>query len=1056
MQTWISKMIKFRKTVLLGTVAVTFGLLLQLKSLNVIIDPDSTLPQTHPYIATGNIIEKTFGNKFTIIIGLTVKEGTIYQEPVLSMVQRITQELQMSPAVVKANLMSLSAKRAKNISGNSEGMSVVSLMKSIPQTESEMASLKKAVQSNPAYENLLVSKDEKTTQIVAEFKKIDGGFKAIKAIVRGIVEKENNPNIEISTSGLPMFLALLEQYSSRMAFLFPLALLIIGLIHFEAFRTVQALILPLVTALLAVAWAMGFLGLMHEPFDVFNSSTPILILAIAAGHAVQILKRYYEEFTYVKKSNPELSPKEQSEKAVLQSLTKVGPVMIVACTVAALGFFSLMIFEIKSIRTFGIFTGAGVISALILELTFIPALRSMLPPPGEKEVNRESAHSFWDRLTMKFYNLAMYERKKVYTFVTLAVVILSLGGYWLKIDNSQKGYFYGKIQQRMDDDLINEKMAGTNPFYVLIEGPQEDSIKRPDVLRAMDKLQTFIETKSEIGKTLSIVNFIKKMNQSMNGDKKEFYSVPDKQELVAQYLLLYSNSGEPGDFDSYVDYGYQKAVVTAFSKTDRSSFLEATSKEIQEFTKSTFPQDIKVTIGGGGLGGVALNEIMIKEKVLNILQIMGAVFIVSSLVFRSLLAGLLILVPLVAAVMVNFGIMGLLGIPLQIATALVSAMAVGIGADYGIYMSYRMREELKQNVDEEVAIKKAFQSAGKAAIFVSTAVAGGFGVLMLSVGFMIHIWMGFLIALAMLVSSVTALTLFPALIFTLRPKFIFNERKNKMPNELKVAATSLGVLLISMHLAHAGNPAKAVTAAKPMTADEIAIQAFSISKVADSVSDSTFRLINSNGQERVRETQGQTKLIPGTNDNRRIVTFLSPSDVKGTKNLLVEHTGKDDDIWIYLPALKKVRRLAASNKSDSFAGTDFSYGDVIGHRPEEWNHKILKEEKLDGKDVYVMESTPKTDKVKENSGYSRRLGWMDKESLVALKGEFYDLNGQLLKKTMSKKIEKVDAKNNKWQPMYLEAENVQTNHKTIIEFKNYKANTGVSDDLFTARYLEKQ
>jgi predicted RND superfamily exporter protein len=133
--------------------------------------------------------------------------------------------------------------------------------------------------------------------------------------------------------------------------------------------------------------------------------------------------------------------------------------------------------------------------------------------------------------------------------------------------------------------------------------------------------------------------------------------------------------------------------------------------------------------------------------------------------------------------------MGLLGIPLQIATALVSAMAVGIGADYGIYMSYRMREELQKNPDEKAAIEKAFKSAGKAAIFVSTAVAGGFGVLMFSWGFMIHVWMGFLIAMAMLVSSVTALTLFPALIFSLRPKFIFGA---KAKSELKFSSQIKG------------------------------------------------------------------------------------------------------------------------------------------------------------------------------------------------------------------------------------------------------------------------
>ncbi|MFZ4404025.1 MAG: efflux RND transporter permease subunit [Pseudobdellovibrionaceae bacterium] len=782
MRSYIQAIIKYRHWVIVLTALATLGLLFQLRSLQVIIDPDSTLPQNHPYIATGNLIEKVFGNKFTVVIGVTANNGDIFQTDILNKVQRITQRIQNSPAAVKSNITSLSARKIKNILGNSEGMIVQPLMEKIPSSESEMQALKDAIARNPAYDHLLVSKDGKTTQIVAEFKKVDGGFQAIEKIVSEAVAPELDANVNIQISGITIFLANLEKFSARMGFLFPIALLIIGLIHYEAFRTVQALILPLVTALLAVVWAVGFLGLLRQPFDVFNASTPILILAIAAGHAVQILKRYYEEYAVAKEKNPTLDAKTLSQMAVQESLTKVGPVMVVACTVAAVGFFSLMIFEIKSIRTFGIFSGAGVLSALILELTFIPALRVLLPPPGEKEIARERQISFWDRLTGKFYDLAMNQRKKVYTVAGALILILSLGGYWLKIDNSQKGYFYGQLKIRQDDNLLNEKMAGTNPFYVLIQGDSEDSIKLPEVLRFMDSLQKEIETEPQIGKTLSLVDFIKKMNQSMNEDKKEFYKIPDSQDLVGQYLLLYSNSGEPGDFDSYVDYNYQKAVVTAFAKSDSSALMEKLVAGVQDFSNKNKPAGIQVSAGGGSLGGVALNEIMIREKVLNILQIIGAVFLISSLVFRSVTAGLLILVPLVAAVFVNFGVMGILGIPLQIATALVSAMAVGIGADYGIYMSYRMREELKNagpgEEAEKKAIEKSFRSAGKAAIFVSTAVAGGFGVLMFSMGFMIHLWMGFLIALAMLVSSVTALTVFPSLIFTIRPQFIFGKRSS--------------------------------------------------------------------------------------------------------------------------------------------------------------------------------------------------------------------------------------------------------------------------------------
>ncbi len=1050
MRAWSQWVTKNHKLVLIAAALFTLLAARQLKTLSVIIDPDSVLPQSHPFIVTNNLIEKVFGNKFTTVIGVTAMEGEVLQPEILKKVQRITSGLAQAPGVVRSNINSLAARKSKNISGNAEGMVVRPLLEKLPNTPEERAAFEKALQANPVYENLLISPDRKTAQIVAEFKRIPGGMKAVDAAIREVVDKERDATVEINIGGLPVFLSNLEKFSERMGFLFPIALIIIGLIHYEAFRTVQALILPLVTALLAVLWAVSFLSVIGEPMDVFNSSTPILILAIAAGHAVQILKRYYEEFRYLKQHEPQLTPKQMNMRAVEETLTKVGPVMIVACTIAALGFFSLIVFEIKTIRVFGLFTGVGILSALVLEMTVIPALRCLLPAPGEKEINRESAETFWDRLVVFFYRLATGNRRVLFGVSAGLIALFSVGGYFLKIDNSQKAYFYGDLEVRRDDDALNERMGGTNPIYVLVEGQEDDAIKRPEVLRGMEAMQRFFEKESQVGKTISLVDFIKRMNQAMNEDKPEFHVVPENQDLVAQFLLLYSNSGEPGDFDSYVDYGYRNAVVQAFLKTDSSAYIDGLAKRAQEKSREVFPADIKISVGGGAAGSVALNEVMIREKVLNIVQIMAAVFIVSSLVFRSLLGGLLILVPLVAAVLVNFGVMGLLGIPLQIATALVSAMAVGIGADYGIYMSYRLREEIRKGGDENEAIERAYKSAGKAAIFVSTAVAGGFGVLMLSWGFMIHMWMGFLIALAMLVSSVTALTLFPALVFWLRPKFIFEPRETKMEETKKNDASKHIVTALLAITLTAGLTARAETA------EDWAKKNFSASKVDDSTSDSTFRLINASGQERVRQTTGSTKLIPGTTDNQRLVNFLSPSDVKGTKTLLVEHTGKDDDIWIYLPAMKKVRRLVANNKKDSFVGTDFSYGDVIGHRVDEWTHKILREEKVDGKDCVVLESLPKNDAVKENSGYSKRIGWIAKESGIAVRGEIYDQSGQLLKKVTATKVEKVDAKKDKWQPMRLEAENVQSGHRTVLEFSNFKANVGVKNELFTSRNLEKQ
>jgi len=241
-----------------------------------------------------------------------------------------------------------------------------------------------------------------------------------------------------------------------------------------------------------------------------------------------------------------------------------------------------------------------------------------------------------------------------------------------------------------------------------------------------------------------------------------------------------------------------------------------------------------------------------------------------------------------------------------------------------------------------------------------------------------------------------------------------------------------------------------------LTAIEIMDKNFVVGKYADSTSDTTMTLTNKAGQQRVRKTFGTTKLDTNGLDNKRMTRFLEPTDVKGTVSLLVEHSDKDDDIWIYLPSVKKVRRLISSNKKDSFVGTDFSYGDVIGHKVKEWNHTILKEEDVDGKPCYVIESTPKDATVKTNTGYSKRIGWIQKDNFVTVKAVAYDEAGELLKEAKYLHWKEVDTVKHKWQAGTLEAKNLQTGHSTVITVDQFKVNNGVKDDFFTTRYMEQQ
>ena len=237
---------------------------------------------------------------------------------------------------------------------------------------------------------------------------------------------------------------------------------------------------------------------------------------------------------------------------------------------------------------------------------------------------------------------------------------------------------------------------------------------------------------------------------------------------------------------------------------------------------------------------------------------------------------------------------------------------------------------------------------------------------------------------------------------------------------------------------------------------EIVQKSLAVNKVLDSTSDATFTLISKTGQERVRKTFGVSKLQTNGEDNMRMTRFMAPADVKGTVSLLIEHSAADDDIWIYLPALKKVRRLVSSNKKDSFVGTDFSYGDVIGHKTAEWSYKLLREESEAGMPCYVVEATPKSDAVRDSSGYAKRVIWIRKDNFFAIRGELWDEAVQPVKTFRMTELQEVDPARRKWQAMRLEAKNLQTGHQTVIHFENFKVNQKVRDEFFTTRYMEKE
>jgi outer membrane lipoprotein-sorting protein len=255
-------------------------------------------------------------------------------------------------------------------------------------------------------------------------------------------------------------------------------------------------------------------------------------------------------------------------------------------------------------------------------------------------------------------------------------------------------------------------------------------------------------------------------------------------------------------------------------------------------------------------------------------------------------------------------------------------------------------------------------------------------------------------------------------------------------------------------VAIAVSAAAALGAADPPARD-IMEKNFFVTKVSSLQLESTMVLINDKGQRRERRSTGLIKLQPNGIDSKLVVRFDTPADIKGTSFLQVEHIDGDDDLWIYLPALKKSRRLVASNKKDSFVGSDFSYGDISLPKVDQYRHTLLRSEKVDGVECYVVESVPATETVRANSGYSKKLNWVRTDNFVEAKVEYYDLAGRLWKTQIVSRPELVEPQKGRWYPLQREMTNHQNGHRTVISFSKVTPGVAVPDETFTTRYIER-
>jgi hypothetical protein len=213
--------------------------------------------------------------------------------------------------------------------------------------------------------------------------------------------------------------------------------------------------------------------------------------------------------------------------------------------------------------------------------------------------------------------------------------------------------------------------------------------------------------------------------------------------------------------------------------------------------------------------------------------------------------------------------------------------------------------------------------------------------------------------------------------------------------------------------------------------------------------------MDAKGRERVRKTSMASKLYRNSNTEKRIIRFLSPADVKGTGMLIFDYDDKNDDMWIYLPALRKTRRIVSTEKSNSFMGSEFSNADMSAPNMEDFRYRLISTEQLGGTACWKIEVIPVSEEIMDEMGFDRKMVWIGQEDYVLRKAEFFDEDDELVKVMRASDIRLLDASEKKYMATHMEMENLQNGRKSIMVMDQVQFSPSVADHYFTVDYLEK-
>lgn len=735
---------------------------------------EDMLPSKHEYIQTHEKFKDTFGGSNMVTIMVEVDDGDIFKREVLDKVRTITLGLRELSAVNQYQIISLASKKLKEVRASTEGIESRPLMwPDLPETDADMAELREAVLRNPLVYGPYVSKDLQSTLITVDFIDHAVDYATAFSEIRALIKTVDDGSVHIRAVGDPILYGWVNHYVPETINLVAAAMALTLVMLFILLRTWRGVILPLLAGVVSAIWALGICRLVGVHFEPLVIVVAMLITSRAVSHSVQIVHRFDDELALLPK---DADCSKVAARVALADLFRPGMLGVIA-DAGCMAVVALSPIPMLQKLTFlaVVWVSTLTISAVILT----PVMLSWIKKP----------HGFaqpvdFGPLIHKVLDFGVWMATSRFRFVVIVcstIVTVSSGVYAfnLKVGDANPGspILWPDATYNVDSAAINSRFQGVDRMFIVIgEEGKEGLIKSNEVLHAMNSFQRFIEAQPEVGGSLSIADVLPVVNSTLREGNPRYLELGSNQMVNGSLIAMLDSVSEPGDMDRYTDNKYANGAVTMMFRDRQGETIRTAVARIKEFI-DTHP----ITQGhwqlAGGLIGViaAVNEVILSSQIEHIALALLVLVIICTIVYRSTMAGLLFMVPVIISNTLTFSFMAWKGIGMNINTVPVAALGIGLGVDYAFYIADRIKEEIAIGTSPEKAVYESMHSAG-VGVLVTASVLILSTLLWWASSLRFQAEMGLLMGIWLCVSAMSALFVMPSVIYVFRPAFIFGSK----------------------------------------------------------------------------------------------------------------------------------------------------------------------------------------------------------------------------------------------------------------------------------------